>query len=397
VIEGAEGGRMNGSLQKKGLVYYVVYREGNGKQKWVSTKCKEKSKAKRVLNEIMYEIEHDTYIQESNEAFSDFIRNYFTNNVVHDVEATTFDGYINIIDNHLAPYFSDKKTRLQDIKVITLQEYFDCKYNIGLSPQTLRRHRSVLNSALEYAVDMELIRKNPIKKVKYHRQKRKEQNCYDIDEVNLLLDVVAEDVIAAAVFLAVVYGLRRSELLGLRWCDIDFEKHLINITNVRTKVSRNIEKQPKSEYSKKQFYMVSDIEKYLLLLKNKQKKDAELFGNCYNDNDYVIKYDNGNPVSIPTLNYRFKRILEMNGLRHIRLHDLRHTVATLMLQEKIDVKVVQDWMRHSSTKTLMGIYAHISPDKSNSMNSEIEQHYVSNIDSSRVRKVLEKQGKQEEN
>ena len=143
--------------------------------------------------------------------------------------------------------------------------------------------------------------------------------------------------------------------------------------------------------------MVDDVEKYLLLLKNKQKEDAELFGNCYNDNDYVVKYDNGNPVSIPTLNYRFKRILEMNGLRHIRLHDLRHTVATLMLQEKIDVKVVQDWMRHSSTKTLMGIYAHISPDKSNSMNSEIEQHYVSNIDSSRVRKVLEKQGKQEEN
>lgn len=82
---------MTGSLQKKGSIYYVVYRDKNGKQRWVNTKCKDKNKAKAELRNILYEIEHGTYIEPRKELFVDFLSDYLTNSVSHDVEPTTLD------------------------------------------------------------------------------------------------------------------------------------------------------------------------------------------------------------------------------------------------------------------------------------------------------------------
>ncbi|MGI6584792.1 MAG: tyrosine-type recombinase/integrase [Lutisporaceae bacterium] len=388
---------MNGSLQKKGLMYYVVYRDSKGKQRWVNTKCKEKNKAKSIMRDILYELDHGTFIEPRKEMFIDFLIDYYNEIVQPDVEMTTFDGYMNILNNHIVPYFKDRRYKTQDIKTIDLQEYFNEKYKQGLKTSTLNRHLSIFKRFFSYVEDMDLIFKNPTRKIKLRKNEKTEQGCYSIEELNRLFEVLGSDVISPAVVLASRYAMRRGELLGLRWQDIDFDRQTLNIVNTRTKVLRAVEKGPKSKKSKKEFYLFSDIAEYLLLLKQRQEEDAEFFGDCYNQNDYVVRYPDGRPISIAALNSRFKNILERNELRHIRLHDLRHTVATLMLEGGFYIKVVQDWMRHSSTKTLMGIYAHISPDKSNSMNSEIEQYFVSNIDSSRVRKVLENQGKQEEN
>lgn len=389
---------MTGSLQKKGLVYYVVYRDGSGKQKWVNTKCKDKNKAKAIMRDILYELEHGTYIEPRKETFIEFLIDYFNNNVSRDVEITTFDGYMSIINNHIMPYFKDKNIKLQDVRPIDIQEYFDSKYKQGLKSSTLNRHLSIFKRVFSFMEDMELIHKNPTIKVRLHKDGDKaEQDCYSIEELNRLFEVVSEDVIAAAVVLAAIYGLRRGELLGLRWRDIDFEKRIIKIVNTRTKVKRLIEKKPKTKTSIREFYMFEDIAKYLLLLKEKQKEDAEAFGNCYNENDYVVRYSNGDPVSIATLNTRFKNILERNGLRHIRLHDLRHTVATLMLEGGFSIKIVQSWMRHANPGTLMNVYAHISPSTKSDIDTRIENFFTSNINSSHVRKVLEKHGEQDKN
>lgn len=393
---------MNGSLQKKGSIYYVVYRDCKGKQKWVNTKCKDKNKAKVVLRDLLYEMDHGTYIERSKEKFVDFLVKHFEDSVCYDVKITTLEGYMSIINNHIVPYFRNKELTLQDIKVIDLQEYVDSRYRQGLKTQTIKRHMSILKSIFFYAEDKELIKKDPTLKVRLHKGDKKEgktmeEKCYSFEEVNQLLKAVEGDVIEPAIVLALVYGLRRGEMLGLRWGDIDFEKRTINIVNTITKVSKKVEKKPKTAYSMKEFPMLKNVEEYLSKLKLKQKGDAELYGNCYNNNDYVIRYSNGDPVSIPTLNNRFTKILAKNGLRHIRLHDLRHTVATLMLEEGFTIKVVQNWMRHANPNTLIKIYSHISPKEKSNMNAKIENFFTSNIDSSHVRRMLEDQGKQEEN
>jgi len=378
---------MTGSLQKKGLVYYAVYRDSRGKQKWVNTKCKEKKKAKSILNSIMYELEHGTYIEPQKSIFIDLLVDYYKNSVCHDVEVTTHDGYMSIINNHILPYFQLKDFKLQDIRTIDLQEYFEEKYRQGLRTSTLNRHLPVFKRFFCYAEDMDLIRKNLIIKVRLHRNNDKSiQNCYSIEELNKLFEAVSNDVISPAVVLASRYALRRGELLGLRWQDIDFDKHTIKIVNTRTKVYKAVEKKPKSLTSIKEFYMFEDIEEYLLLLKKNQKEDAEAFGNCYNNNDYVIRYSNGDPISIATLNFRFSKVLKENGLRHIRFHDLRHTVATLMLEDGFYIKIAQAWMRHANPDILMRIYAEISPTTKSEMDTKIENFFTSNINSSLLEK-----------
>lgn len=389
---------MTGSLQKKGLVYYFVYRDGSGKQKWISTKCKDKKKAKVIMHDILYEMEHGTYIEPRKELFIDLLVDYFENTGTRGLQVTTIDGYWNVIDNHIIPYFKNKCLKLQDIRTIDIQEYFGEKYRQGLKTSTIKRHLSIFKKFFSYVEDMDLIRKNPTTKVRLNKGGDKtEQNCYSIEELNRLFEAISDDVIAVAVILAAIYGLRRGELLGLRWRDIDFEKRIIKIVNTKTKVKKFVEKMPKSKTSIREFYMFEDIAEYLLLLKEKQKEDAEIFGNCYNNNDYVVRYSNGDPVSIATLNYRFKKILARNGLRHIRLHDLRHTVATLMLEGGFSIKIVQNWMRHANPGTLLNVYAHISPSTKSDLDSRIENFFTSNINSSHVRKMLEKHGEQEEN
>ncbi|HQO43873.1 MAG TPA: site-specific integrase [Bacillota bacterium] len=371
---------MTGSLQKKGSLYYVVYRDSSGKQKWVSTKLRDKNKAKSKMREILYEIEHGTYIEPRKEVFIDFLLEYFNNSVIRDVKETTFDGYMGIIDNHIAPYFKIRGYKLQDIKTIDIQEYFNEKYKQGFKTSTLNRHLSIFKRVFSYVEDMELIHKNPTAKVRLSKVDDKtEQNCYSIEELNQLLEAVSDDVIAVAVVLAAIYGLRRGELLGLRWRDVDFENRIIRIVNTRTKVYRSIEKGPKTKTSIKEFYMFENVAEYLMLLMKKQKEDADIFGNCYNNNDYVVRYSDGRPISIATIDYRFNRILEKNGLRHIRLHDLRHTVATLMLEGGFSIKIVQSWMRHANPNTLMKVYAHISPSAKSEMDTKIENFFTSNI------------------
>lgn len=384
---------MSGSLQKKGSIYYIVYRDRSGKQRWKSTKCKDKKIAKTIMRDFLYEMEHGTYIEPRKETFVDSLIDFFNNTGSRKIQVTTLDGYNSILNNHIVPYFKDSHLKLQDIRTINIQEYFNEKYKQGLKTSTLYRHLSIFKKFFSYVEGEDLIRKNPTTRIKLDREEDKtEQNCYSIEELNKLFEAVSDDVIAPAIVLASKYALRRGELLGLRWQDIDFEKRIIRIINTRTKVKKLIEKKPKSKTSARDFYMFEDIAEYLLLLKEKQKEDAEVFGKCYNNNDYVIRYSNGNPVSIATLNYRFKNMLERNGLRHIRLHDLRHTVATLMLEDGFSIKVVQSWMRHANSRTLMNVYAHISPSTKVEMDSRIENFFTTNINSSHVRKVLEKHG-----
>lgn len=144
---------------------------------------------------------------------------------------------MSIINNHVTPYFRDRGVKLQDARTIDIQEYFDAKYKQGLKTSTLNRHLAIFKRVFSYAEDMEIVRKNPTTKVRLHKENEKiEQSCYSIEELNLLFEAASDDIIAPAIVLASRYALRRGELLGLRWSDIDFEQNIIKIVNTRTKV-----------------------------------------------------------------------------------------------------------------------------------------------------------------
>ena len=155
------------------------------------------------------------------------------------------------------------------------------------------------------------------------------------------------------------YGLRRGEVLGLRWQDIDFESKSIFICNTRIRVKEVIEKQPKSEASLRTLPLIPHIERYLLRLREQQNEDKLLMGKCYTDCDYVCRKRDGTPTNMDSCNGVFKRILRKNNLQDIRLHDLRHCTASFLLKNGASMKEIQIWLGHSDISTTMNIYTHV--------------------------------------
>lgn len=370
---------MEGSLQKKGSIWYAVIskKEGNKfKTKWISTKCKGKTEAGKVLRNILNDLENDTYIEPSKQLFSDFMIEWLDNVIKPQIEMTTWDGYNNIIKKHIVPYFLDKCIKLTDLKTIHLQKYFDEKYKSGLSGNYLKRHRACMKKALDYAVRMEIIRANHITNVIMPKRKKFEVNYYSTEELEELIKVSKGTKIETAILLGVYFGLRRGEILGLRWQDIDFNNKTINICNTRTKVFRKVEKAPKSESSKRVLPLLPILEKHLRALSLKQKQDKLLFGNTYDDNDYVVKYITGKPVGVGSIDALFKKILIKNNLKNIRLHDLRHSNASFLLKQGLSLKEIQVWLGHANYQTTANIYAHVDSEMKKNTANAIEKLFA---------------------
>ena len=161
------------------------------------------------------------------------------------------------------------------------------------------------------------------------------------------------------IILATHYGLRRGEILGLRWQDIDFTENTLRICNTRVRVETETEKAPKNEASRRTFPLMPSVKEHLLRVKAEQDENARLLKNGYFKGDYVCTWPDGRPLGVDYLNTALTRLLRQNGLRHIRLHDLRHSTASYLNKLGFTPKEIQVWLGHADISTTMNIYTHI--------------------------------------
>lgn len=354
---------MNGSLQKKGNFYYAVIstKDVNGKNKtiWKSTSCKKKSEAQKVLNNLLVEMENGEYIDTNKMLFSDFMLYWLDNEICNQVEPTTLESYKINITKHIEPYFKERLLEVQQVKLIHLQKYFDDKYKSGLSANSLHKHYANMKKALDYAVKSKMIKYNPIIDVSLPKIKKHNIEIISSEDLKKLLEAVKDTPIETAVYLTANYGLRRGEVLGLRWKDIDFENKTVSICNTRTKMLSDVEKQPKTESSNRILPLIDNVAEYLLKVKEQQDDDKQFFGNCYNDCEYICRNKAGHPLSTGSYDHSFRSLLKANNLPLIRLHDLRHLNATMLLRQGISAKEIQVWLGHSQISTTLDIYTHV--------------------------------------
>lgn len=362
------------SLQiKKGKYYAVIDfkdKEGKRKQKWISTGLDAKNnkrKAEQILNDLIAEYSDTDYIEPSKCLFCDFLKEWVELNKPK-LQITTYEGYCHMLEKHIYPYFKSKGLKLSKLKPIDIQRYYSDKINEGLSPNTVIKHHGIIRTSLKYAVKTNLIKENVADLVDKPKRERYHASYYTLEELNDLFSVVKGTKLETVVLLASYYGLRRSEILGLKWDAIDFNKKTITICTkvVRGKDSNGKlaaipQDKMKSETSRRILPLCDTISDYLTKLLELQKENVRFMGDCYNHkyDGYICVNVNGDLINPDYITDAFGKLLEKNGLRHIRFHDLRHSCASLLVSLGYSMKDIQEWLGHADYTLTANTYSHI--------------------------------------
>ena len=369
-----------GHLQEKNGMFYVVlnYRDENGKRKtpWISTNLPVKGNKKRAENFMLdvrrnfvppnvQRIEEREAMQKGDILFTDFLLKWLRV-AKSTVKLTTYASYEMMATRIIIPYFETLNIKLKELTTEDIQEFYSAQLE-RVSANTVIHYHAVIHRALKYAVKIKTIQSNPAVNVERPRKEKFIGSFYDKKEINTLFDIIQGHPLEVAIKLAAFYGLRREEIIGLKWTAIDFENNTLTIQHTVTECNldgKHIEvasDTAKTDSSLRTMPLVTNFREMLLAKKEKQEHYRKLCGRSYCKEylDYIFVNEMGERWKPRYLSDGFKRILEQNGLRRIRFHDLRHTCASLLLANNVPMKKIQEWLGHSDFSTTANIYAHL--------------------------------------
>lgn len=352
--------------KRKSGIYYIIVdrRQEGGKREYISTQTKSKAEANKVLGEYQHKLNTHTLLPSSKTLFTNFLQEWLDEYVSLNCRESTKQCYELCLKVHVIPWFEKLNLTLEEITPICLQKYYNSKLKSGLSSNTVRKHHANIRKCLDYAKKMQLIANNPADNVELPKKIKFKGKYYNADQVMQLLKIVTDTPLESSVSLAVGLGLRRGEVLGLKWEHVDFEKGVLFICSTRTRYTKEeITDRTKNEESTRALSMPGYISNYLARLKNNTKVLSE----------YVCSWEDGTPLKVDYVSHKFKEILTKNNMPVIRFHDLRHTNASLLLSEGVDMKRIQGWLGHAQLSTTSDIYAHLDDkyklDNANIINS----------------------------
>lgn len=369
-----------GHLQEKNGMFYVVlnYRDENGKRKtpWISTNLPVKGNKKRAENFMMdvrrnfvppnvQRTEEREAMQKGDILFTDFLLKWLRV-AKSTVKLTTYASYEMMATRIIIPYFETLNIKLKELTTEDIQEFYSAQLE-RVSANTVVHYHAVIHRALKYAVKIKTIQSNPAVNVERPRKEKFIGSFYDKKEINTLFDIIQGHPLEVAIKLAAFYGLRREEIIGLKWTAIDFENNTLTIQHTVTECNLNgkhievASDTAKTDSSLRTMPLVANFREMLLAKKEKQEHYRKLCGRSYCKEylDYIFVNEMGERWKPRYLSDGFKRILEQNGLRRIRFHDLRHTCASLLLANNVPMKKIQEWLGHSDFSTTANIYAHL--------------------------------------
>ena len=363
---------VTGSLQIQNKIYQAVlsYKQDNKwKTKWVSTKIPavkgNKKQAQAKLEEIRIQFQEEINsdnIEDEKILFIDYMKKWLKM-IKASVEETTYNGYNGVVNGRLADYFSEKNITLQDIKPKHIQEFYQYLLDEGLSGNTVKHYHANIRKALQYAMKTDIILSNPADKVDLPKIEEYKPKFYTSDEVKTLLNEVIGTKLEIPVMIDCFYGFRRSEVIGLKWSAIDFEKDTITQSNGKL----IIRDKTKTKSSKRTLPLEPIVKSFLLELKEKQENNKKLCGNSYNQDylEYICVDDGGNIIRPDYVTETFLKLLKKKNLKIIRFHDLRHTCASILLKNGANMKEIQAWLGHSNYNTTANLYAHLDTSSVN--------------------------------
>ena len=339
--------------------------DGNGKhiRKTMTFKVPEgtaPTKAEKMVKEAYIEFSNKCKGMKSlneNMRFKELVEMYFQTYAPNELKPATSYNYEMDLKRHMLPVFGNKK--LKDIMTEDISTFLT---NLELSSETTRKMRTILSSVFSFGVSQGYIKTNPCVNAIYKKEKAlKKVNYYDKKQCKQLMELTkGYSKFNYIVQFLLFTGLRCGECLGLRWCDVDFENDIISINNTLTYANKHwFLTQPKTVKSIRVLKLSTYAKQLLLKHKEEQDKEKSKVGSAWLHSEMVFTSCTGNFYDRSLLNTQFRRFLKKNEMPKLTIHGLRHSNASLMINNGFDVKIVSEQLGHCNVSITADIYSHI--------------------------------------
>ncbi len=358
---------------KQTVNWYVVVDlgrdlEGKRKQKWHGG-FKTRKAAEVARAKIVGDLHGGTYSEPSKTSFQNWVVDQWLPNVETQVKPSTFDSYQRNLRLHVIPTLGPRQ--LQDIGPAQLNDIYaqllrDGKLNGpgGLSAKTVRYIHTIIHKALADAIDIGLLTTNPAERAKPPRPRATSQTelrFWEPAQLRQFLRISTCHRLATAWHLAAMTGMRRGEVLGLRWDDVDFERSRIHIRQALVSVAYELVFSTPKNHKARVIDLDEQTVAKLRAHKTLQIGERSTWGSDYQDKDLVFPKENGEPLHPQTYSQAFERLVAASDLPRIRLHDLRHTHAMIALSAGVPPKVISERLGHDDPAFTLKQYAHVIP------------------------------------
>lgn len=353
---------MAASYSKIGSKFRITFeydRDADGNRVRTYKTVATEPEAKRLVTEFNYNQQKNLLVGPNSFNMKEFLEHWMEHSVKYNCEESTIYGYENIINKHVIPYLG--AIELQKLQSIHLQKYYKHLMDEKkLSSNTVRKHHANIRKALDYALKNQFVSRNVADAVELPKKKEYIGTAYNQAQLREMLSKVTNTPIELPVHLAAYLGLRREEIVGLRWDNVDLENRILYVSEVRLHVGKeDIVKAPKTSKSRRSLSIPDVL--HVMLIKHKQRQEElkEMLGPEYINSGYVYVHDNGKPYRVNSITEQFGRFLDKNKLPKIRLHDLRHTFASLLNDAGVNLKSISEALSHSDIGTTSKIYTHL--------------------------------------
>jgi integrase len=339
---------------------------GRRRQKWhggFATRREAEVARAKIVNDL----HAGSYVAPDRLTFAEWVRESWLPMIRTRIKPSTFDSYRANMEIHVLPALGSRP--LQQLTAPMLNALYAELLARGngrgpLSPKTVSYVHTIAHKALSDAVDAGVVARNVAERAKPprpNRRAKREIQCWEAAELARFLEHVQGTRLEAGWRLAAMTGMRRGEILGLRWSDVDLDNGRLSVRQAVISVAYAVlESTPKSHQAR----MIDlDPETVDLLRRHhqRQRREREQWNGAFRDNNLVVAKENGEPIHPQSFSQAFDRLLKSAGLRRIRLHDLRHTHATIAVRAGVPVKVISERLGHESPAFTLRQYAHVIP------------------------------------
>jgi len=340
---------------------------GKYKYQWVTVKGTKKDAEKR-LSDLLHQLDTGTFMKPGKTTLAEYLERWLKDYARPNLAPRTTEGYESIIRRHLIPSLGNITLTL--LKPEHLQRYYSEKLSDGrcdgkgaLNSTTVSHHHTCLHRALKMALKWGLINRNPADAITPPRPQRAQIHTMNENDITRFLEVAKPTPYYVLFYEALFTGMRRSELLALRWCDVDLLLCEVHITRSlhHLRTGEFVFRVPLTAKGRR---MVSLSPSAALLLqehRNKQEAQRAIVGIPLKDDDLIFSDSEGRPLLPDTVSHVWAKLVKRAGLEGIRFHDARHTHASLMLKQGAHPKVVQERLGHATISTTLDLYSHVAP------------------------------------